>query len=250
MKRKYLIYFIGMLITCIACEKELPSFKTEQDHLNFPIDPVTKIVLPVRKTFVYDSASVRRDTVYATVNAMGFVRDYPRSFRVEQISYKEDSIWNAIPGTHYVALDDPEVVKEMIIPAGEVSGKIPIIALRDASLRDTSVLLRLKIVANDVFLPGDPDRLELSVEIGDQLMQPSNWMVFGAYGKVKHRFLVEHFPPMRFDEETFDDFRNDLQYGRFINSKAKNLLAQENAQREAEGKGPLCEADGTEVKFP
>lgn len=246
---------IGMLLLCAACEKDLSRYEIEQDRLNFILDAMDRDAVnppTLRKTFVYDPADMVRDTVYVTVNSMGFVRDYDRYFKVEQVLENPDSVFNAEPGVHYVSFDDPEVSQMMVIPAGEMEGQLPVIALRDPSMKDTVTVLHLRIVANDDFLPGDPDRLNQTVEIADQLVQPEPAAVwrtcFGAYGFEKHRFLIEHFD-MNFDDATMKIFEADIQYGRYINGKAKNLLALENAEREARGEDPLTERDGTVVKF-
>ena len=249
--RKIISICSSILLLCIACEKDLPRFETEQDRLNFILEDERNGTIPstIRKTFVYDPEDMVRDTVYVPVNSMGFVRDYDRYFKVEQILENADSVFNAEPGVHYISFDDPEVSRMMYIPAGEMEAYVPIIALRAPSMKDTVTVLHLRIIASDDFLPGDPDRIDQTVEIGDQLMQPKNWVLLGAYGYEKHRFLIEHFN-MNFDEDTFELFIADIQYGRYINSKAKNLLAEENAERAARGEGPLTERDGTIVSFP
>lgn len=243
----------GILLLCAACEKDIARYETEQDRLNFVLEDERNDINPpiIRKTFVYDPADVVRDTVYVPVNSMGFVRDYDRYFKVEQVLEKSDSVFNAEPGVHYVSFDDPGVSSMMYIPAGEMEGQIPIIALRDRSMRDTITVLHLRIIPSDDFLPGDPDRIDQTVEIADQLVQPTRgWTTFfGVYGFEKHRFLIENFN-MNFDDATMEIFFADYSYGMWIRSRAKNLLAQENAEREARGEGPLTERDGTVVSFP
>ena len=252
MKRNVVLFVcISIFLSLLnACEEALPLFNPAQDRLNFVITEYNATTpSTIRKTFVYDPEDVVCDTIYVPVNSMGFVRDYDRYFRIEQVELDTDSVYNAIPGIHYMGFDDSKISSMMFVPAGQVSGKIPIVAFRDRSMRDTVVVLHLRIAASEHFLPGDLERIEQTVEIGDQLMQPDNWMCFGIYGYEKHRFLIEHFN-MNFDEDTFDLFREDLQWGRWLNSRAKNLLAEENAERLANGKGPLTERDGTVVTFP
>ena len=150
---------------------------------------------------------------------------------------------------HFIAFDDPEMKNHFVLRAGKVSAQLPIITLRDPSLRDTVSILRLRIVETEHFKPGDLQRIEQTIEIGDQLMEPKNWSLLGTYGKIKHRFLIETFPDYRFDEETFDLFRKDYQFGMWIRSKATNALAKENAAREARGEKPLCEPNGNPISF-
>lgn len=243
---------IGILLLCAACEKNLDRYESEQDRLNFIItdrDETTPSTL--RKSFIYDPVDMIRDTVFVPVNSMGFIRDYDRYFKVEQVLENPDSVYNAEPGVHYVSFDDPGVSCMMYIPAGKMEAYVPVIALRDSTMKDTITVLHLRIIPCEDFLPGDPDRIDQTVELADQLVKPTRgWETFfGVYGFEKHRFLIEHFD-MKFDDETMEIFMADIQYGRYINSRAKNLLAEENAEREARGEGPLTERDGTIVTFP
>ena len=239
---------VALAWLCIGCEEALPIYETEQDCLNFTVALREEFPTPVRKSFVYDSQDVVCDTIYVPVTSMGFVRDYDRPVTFEQVIVKPDSLYNAVPGVHYVPFDDPEVKDLMVLPAGKASAEIPIIALRDTTLRDTVSVLQLRIAPNEFFELGDRDRAECLVEIGDQLMQPKNWMLFGTYGYVKHRFLIE-MTGWRFDEATFDELRADYLYASSIRTKAIAELRRVNEEREARGEGPLCEADGTPVKF-
>lgn len=237
-----------LALFCMSCEEALPMYETESDCLNFTVELKEQYPTPVRKSFVYDPETVVRDTIYVPVTSMGFVRDYDRKVTFEQVIVKPDSVYNAEPGVHYVPFDDPEVRDLMVLPAGQASAEIPIIALRDTTLRDTLSVLQLRIAANDYFKVGDPDRAECLVEIGDQLMKPKNWLIFGDYGYVKHRFLIE-LTGWRFDEETMDEMMADYLYAQSIRTKAATALKKLNEERAARGEGPLCEADGTEVKF-
>ena len=238
-----------LLLLSSACEEDLPMYETEQDRLNFAVAPREETPTPVRKSFVYDSESIIRDTVYVPITSMGFVRNYDRAIKFEQVQLNQDSIYNAEAGVHYVAFDNPEVKDLMILPAGKASAEIPIIVLRDKTLRDTVTVLQLKIASNEFFDPGDKNRMELLVEIGEQLMQPSNWLgVFGKYGVEKHRFLIE-MTGWRFDEATFEELKADYLYATSIRTQARTELKRVNEERAARGEGPLCEADGTPVTF-
>lgn len=240
--------YLFLLLFCVACEEALPMFEEEQDRLNFYVEPKKEIPTPVRKSFVYDPEDFVRDTIYVPVVGMGFVRDYDRPIAFEQVMLNPDSVYNAEAGVHYVPFDDPEVKHLMVLPAGKASTDVPIIVLRDRSLRDTSSMLRLRFRENEYFKLGDLDRAEVLVEIGDMPMQPKRFLLMGTYGKVKHRFLINTFG-LRFDDEFFELVEKDPQLGRYYNTKAKEELKKLNAERATQGLGPLKEADGTEVKF-
>ena len=241
---------IAGILLLVGCEKALPRFDSEQDRLNFAVEPKEVNPTPVRKTFLYDAETIVRDTVCVPVVAMGFVRDYDRYVSFEQIGVEPDSVYNAEPGVHYVSFDDEEVRHLMVLPAGQAAADIPVIVLRDPSIRDTLTVLKLRIKANDDFAVGDPDRVELVVEIGDIPVCPKRWLkALGDYGLEKHRFLIRYFG-WRWDDETINMLTKDALYFNSVRTKAKKGLAEENKKRAEEGKGPLCEADGTIVKFP
>lgn len=239
--------YVFLLCLCVACEEALPMFETEQDRLNFAVEPKKETPTPVRKTFVYDPENFLRDTIYVPVKSMGFVRNYDRFVQFEQV--RLDSVFNAEPGVHFVPFDDAEVKDLMVLPAGQEAAEIPVIVLRDTTLRDTVSVLQLRIVENEYFKVGDLNRAELLVEIGDMPIKPANWLtMFSTYGIVKHRFLINYFG-WRFDEETFDMFRSDYLYAMTIRTKAQTELNRVNAERKERGEGPLCEADGTVIRF-
>lgn len=241
--------YLFLLLFCVACEEALPMFEEQQDRLNFYVGYKQEEPTPVRKTFVYDPEDFVRDTIYVPVEGMGFVRNYDRYVAFEQVLQNPDSIYNAEAGVHYVPFDDPEVKDLMVLPAGKARADIPVIVLRDRNLRDTSSILILRFRENDYFKLGDLDRAEILVEIGDMPIKPSNWLtMFGKYGRVKHRFLINYFG-WRFDEETFEMFKADYLYAMSIRTQAQTELNRVNAERKKQGLEPLKEADGTVVKF-
>lgn len=238
------------IFSLAGCEKNLPRFDSEQDRLNFAVEPKKDSPTPVRKSFIYDPEDVVRDTIYVPVVGMGFVRPYDRFVSFEQVTVNPDSVYNAESGVHYVPFDDESVKKLMILPAGQATADIPVIVLRDRSMRDTLTILKLRVKENDYFAVGDPDRSEIWVEIGDIPVCPYRWLsALGPYGLAKHRFLIRYFG-WRWDDETIDMLIADPLFFSSVRNKAKKGLAEENAKREAEGQGPLRESDGTIVRFP
>ena len=106
----------------------------------------------IRTSFYYTDASINRDTVYLTVNTIGDPEDRVRHIAMEQISeydveYKYDEKGNlidsvltekpnkAVPGVHYVPMDDPEMLPLLVIQPNAVTAEIPVILLRDLAKR-------------------------------------------------------------------------------------------------------------------
>ena len=70
----------------------------------------------------------------------------------------------AIAGKHFVAFDDPEVVDRFAIAPGQVSVELPVILLRDKSLKSEEVKLKMKVEANEWFVPGIDQNREFVIK--------------------------------------------------------------------------------------
>lgn len=115
----------------ICCSTTLPAYRWTKRMKSAP-------------SFYYTDASINRDTVYLTVNTIGDPEDRVRHIAMEQISeydveYKYDEKGNlidsvltekpnkAVPGVHYVPMDDPEMLPLLVIQPNAVTAEIPVI---------------------------------------------------------------------------------------------------------------------------
>ncbi|WP_195654007.1 DUF4843 domain-containing protein [Bacteroides sp. 1001136B_160425_E2] len=241
-----------------GCEKELPVYSDPNNRLIFdysnPADTLK------RYSFVYEKATTTTDTLWYKVHTMGFVTPYDRPFQLEQVTYGVSD--NAVPGKHYVAFDDPELLKKYYyIPANSAGTTIPIVLKRDASLKSQGFMLVFTIKTTDEFSAGYTNKSFMSIYIADFLAKPSGWKTlstyyFGEYGVAKHQFLIDTT-----GDKWDDDFlANELSiedaavcdkyYIAYLESVLREALDKLNAEREAQGLGKLKEADGTEVSIP
>lgn len=255
-----------LLPTVLACEKDLPVWDDETCRLNFYYDiddrsDYEEKLSQSSYSFVYGSSDLTCDTVWFTIETMGKTSTIDRPITLTQVS--TDSI-DAVAGKHYVAFDDPSIADFYKIKAGTAQAKIPIVMLRDASLKTDEVTLKIKITPNDYFTNGYPEYQTRTLTFSDHMTKPSNWdkeyptaygwsypfsAYFGEYGQVKHQFLIDH-TGKKWDNDYIDELmEGDSQYLQYILTKVVNELAELNAERAAQGLGPLCEADGTEVSF-
>lgn len=167
----------------------------------------------IRTSFYYTDASINRDTVYLTVNTIGDPEDRVRHIAMEQISeydveYKYDEKGNlidsvltekpnkAVPGVHYVPMDDPEM-----LPVGHPaqcrnSGDTGHPASGHHLAKDEYRLcLRLKVTED--FLLGENTELSGTIIFSDRLSKPGFWnssverYYFGTYSTRKHEFMIE-----------------------------------------------------------
>ena len=151
----------------------------------------------IAHTFFIQPDDQMRDTVFIEILTMGYPTDSDRPFILEQTNAGQPG--SAIAGKHFVAFDSEEARKLMVIPAGEVSANIPIILLRDVSLKEEIYYLTLQLIENDEFKIGGVTKdVEYAITFADKLIKPNFWDLpyqgsyyFGKYSMRKHEFMIE-----------------------------------------------------------
>jgi hypothetical protein len=191
-----LIYFTLIFLAALAtgCSKadELLYHDIARVQMN---DTAT-----VNSTFVYAPATVTRDTVYIQVNTIGDMASYDREVTLVQVP-ESGTVNAAVPGLHYVAMDDPALKSLMVVKANTVKAMIPVVLLRDASLKDKSYRLKLQLSGNDQFGLGEIQRRSCVIVFSDRLERFYSWRVdsgtapafytLGKYSTRKHQFIVD-----------------------------------------------------------
>lgn len=232
-------------------------------------------------SFVYIDPAVTRDTFYIPVNTIGGITDKDRAVKLEQVSeydytYVRDPITNqitdtiaterpfkAVAGQHYVAFDDPAVASLMVVKAKNAVDSLPVILLRDPTLKTNTWRLRVKLSANDQFAIGEKQAVERTLIFSDRLERFFSWRVdgyqaaafssFGNYSTRKHQFMVDLLK-IPIDEVWYKAIE---QAGAQTHYKIlfREALAAFNADPAniASGKAPLRETDSptsTVITFP
>lgn len=177
----------------------------------------------------------KRDTVWVEVAVMGFSEDEVRPVNIVQTNAGKENA--AVPGTHYVGFDDPEVVAQVAIPAHAVTARIPVILLRDPSLELGKKRIELEIRANDYFQLSVNANRKFMIQTTAMAEKPESWdkrwkINFGVWGARKMWFIINYLG--------FDDFENaniESPYKKYLQVKAKSRLVEYNASHEE----PLCE---------
>lgn len=258
---KKIILFVWAVLSLTACKDSSELYNYPYNKIGFTFKKLENRIFS--KTFIYDKSTVTRDTVYIPMRTMGFVPKEDRPITVEQIQVTEEEVpgaFNAIPGVHYVPLDDPDWRKMAVAKGGKAEVLLPIILLRDASLADGQFALKLRIVENEVFKIVNPELAERIILTSDQLLRPARWdatfvRFFGAWGPVKHRFMLDNTSD-KWDDEFIDYLMyEDASYYLYIRPYLRKKLEEENVKREQAGQGPLREptingVQGQIVVFP
>lgn len=145
-------------------------------------------------TFVYDDASVKQDTVFFDIYTMGNISNQDRAFKLKQVTVP--GVDNCVAGVQYKAFNDPSVTKHYVIKAGTNHMLVPIVFLRDASLKNLIYTLRLEIEENENFKLGESYKLWRKVQVADRLARPNSWTTYmetyylGKYSYVKHGWMI------------------------------------------------------------
>ena len=199
MFRSIMIFFAA--IALFSCTEKYEVYNLPQDRLGFVYKTdsfgTTAQDSIDRFSFVYLSSEIVVDTVWVEMATSGFVTDYDRPFKVEQVQLSEGdlrgvaNIVNAQAGSNYVEFTSAEISKYLVVKAGQNSVKFPVVVKRDGPNTDNgSVYLRLKLKETDAFAQSFPANRFYTIEVTNQLVKPACWDVLeyyfgGDYGVAK-----------------------------------------------------------------
>ena len=194
------LFFVALNVT--SCKQDQYFLYNDSARIQFGPDPsriytasynLADTLKPY--TFYYEDASVLEDTVYFDIYAIGGVSDVDRTFTLEQEMVSDGD--NAVAGKHYVAFSNPKVNQLFVIKKGTVHTKVPIILLRDPSLKTSTQVLKFKVADDRNFKVGEINNLWRKVIFTDRLSKPAAWdasatrYYYGDYSVVKHQFMIE-----------------------------------------------------------
>ncbi|WP_176842482.1 DUF4843 domain-containing protein [Chitinophaga filiformis] len=194
-------------------------------------------------TFVEKNSSIAQDTAWLPVRISGHTSDYDRIIDLAVVPEKT----TAIADVHYRLLPYK-------IPKDSFGTRLGVVLLRDVSLRDTAVVLTLRIQPGKDFpvlmkdtLMGDGayyTRNQARIIFTDRLIKPDNWesyltYFFGEYSETKLRFISAVLGVATFPE--------DLTYPtlQYYQNAVRNALLVYNAAN-----GPLIDENGNPVVIP
>lgn len=202
-------------------------------------------------TFVYEPVGKVQDTVFFNIYTMGRVSGEDRPFELRQVAIPGTD--NAVAGVHYKSFDDPSLQSYYVIKAGAASAKVPVVVLRDPSLKTKNYSLKLEIVENDFFKLGEKNKIWRKVTLGDRLIRPNAWTAFvetryfGKYSYVKHQWLVQQ-TGQKWDDAFMTPVLAETAEVTYWTSKVKKLLSDYNSNPANPGV-PLTDEFGELVKF-
>lgn len=249
MNKKLIITITLSLIGFLwfSCKQENVPAYNGKEYIQFYSDnPTIASVTSGYSYFFYKDAAVQTDTVWfkvATVGGLVKKTSYLK-FLAFKDTAKTPQYPDAVAGTHYVPFDDPAVIKLMKVEPGQIVADVPVILKRDPSLKQAVYRLHFKIVASDDFLVGDAKHIEGALYVSDKLSQPSRWtstFFLGAYGTVKHQFIIDQSGQRWDDDFIANTIVNDANIRTYYLFKFSQALKALNAERLAQGLTELRE---------
>ncbi len=270
---KYIAPLAALFAAMTSCEDNIDKWSGE-DRINFATNAVLDTVR--NYSFVYQGEDIMRDTVWLEVRIQGQVSNFPRPVKLKAVK-PYDGI-QATPDVHYVDFESDQISADLkakyAVPAGQNTAKLPIVLIRDASLKTEKVQLRIVFESNDCFgTLYTGNSTHRTIVFTDMLAKPAIWDggpvgYFSEYGQAKHRFMIATAGQAFDDEwmaknfEYYEIFSGgkwyigyspvDPDYMDFLAAWLQQKLDEENTQRKAENGGvddPLTEDDGTVVEF-
>lgn len=263
---KYMALAAIMLTTATSCEKALEPYSNPDCYLNFRFidsegndyqnEDIAKIpsiaTVPVLYNFK-THGKIESDTVWIEAKTAGFVKDYDRSFDLEQIQV--EGVKNAEPGVDYVPFDSEEAKRAQIVKAGETLFKVPVIVLRSANLQTQDVILKVRFKENENFKNGFTKMQERIISFTDRVSKPTVWDqcglddIFGEYGDVKYQLMIDWSGKSWSDEFILENYNQDKAYLSYMAQVFQKRLEKENAERIEAGQPVWAEEDGTPISF-
>jgi len=255
MKSIQIVFIIIIFAGITSCKKEKYYLFNDVARLQFGADPtvlgnnsLTDTVKPY--TFYYETPAKVQDTAWFNIYAIGGISGSDRPFTLQQVTL--DGVPNAEAGKHYKAFNDPSLASLYVIKANQVMTRVPVIVLRDASLKTTTVTLKLEVKENEIFRIGEKARIWRKLLITDRLVRPTGWdnsatmYYFGKYSVVKHQFMIE-VTGKKWDQPFFVEMYTDYSLVNYYKSIVTTALIDYN---NAHPGNPLRDEDGELLEMP
>ncbi|SMO38752.1 DUF4843 domain-containing protein [Solitalea koreensis] len=229
-------YFLGALalLALASCKEDEYLTYNEVARIQFgsiksPRTSLSDTLKPY--TFYYESPDLKQDTVFFDIFAMGGSTPKDRSFKLEQVQV--DGANNAVPGKHFIRFDDPAVSKNYVIKAGTASSLVPVVLLRDASLKTSNVILKFNVVENEDFKLGEKAAVWRKIDFTDRLSEPAAWAslkgsYLGDYSVEKQKFMIQ-VTGIKWDQSYISQATTDISLLQYYLGTIKAALATYNA---------------------
>lgn len=254
----YIAFLGSFALLWSGCKKVAPGVYSGKTYAEFYNNTTSYELIQSTSDFYYKDPSILTDTVYLRIKTLGTIptkTSYVR-FRAYNNPLVGAKYPDAIAGKHYVPFTDTGLQALWKVEAGKYEAYLPIVLLRDPSLKNQAYQLTFSITDSEDILAGNPKHIDATIVISDLLSQPSNWsntfFFLGTYGKVKHQFMIDQ-SGKKWDAAFINTILNDYDLQAYYVYKFSEALKTLNAERMAAGLTELREdpnSAATAVTFP
>jgi hypothetical protein len=139
MKRLFIILVIG-LIWGACTEEKVEVYSLTDEYIYIPYNSnlyradmrlSDSVYMFYNKSALSVHSMQERDTFYFRVLVTGAAKKVDRKIKLESWENEVTGKEAAVPGVNYIAFDDPEMERNLILPADSVGVNIPIIVTYD-----------------------------------------------------------------------------------------------------------------------
>ena len=169
---RILILSLCVAFCCMSCEESLPGYGSNWRGVQFVLNESSLNPNVYSYSFVGKDENLMSDTVWFTVRPQGMLPEKSSRIKLEQYVGQEwvyiygndglvtDSVLRVIPrqaeaGVHYISFDDERMAEHLVLEPGQLEARIPVVVLRDESLRDTTYTLFFRIADSEDLMAGD-----------------------------------------------------------------------------------------------
>ncbi len=157
---KQLILIIALIGLLVSCHYEKPDYYKGDSYVRIWVEYfsgnagyVPEYPLNTAGGLIHESVNANRlrDTAWFRIQAFGHSSSTDRKIKIEQYFEENDEYEAAVAGINYVAFDDPEMEKYMVIPADSTTIEVPVIMTYDPNVRGVTYHLYFQLVPTDDF---------------------------------------------------------------------------------------------------
>lgn len=136
MKKLFIILVIG-LIWGACTEEKVEVYSLVNDYIYIPYNKdiyqadmrtTDSVYMFYNKNALAVNSTQRRDTFYFRVLVAGLAQEVDRKIKLEPWVHEVNGKESAIVGVNYIAFDDPEMEKNLILPADSLAVNIPLLS--------------------------------------------------------------------------------------------------------------------------
>lgn len=160
MKKLFIIFVIGLMWGACS-EEKVGVYSLTDDYIYMPyfqdiygtMTALDSAYMFYNKTALNVSSTQKRDTFYFRVLVAGLAKDIDRKIKIAPYTCEVSGKEEAVEGVNYIAFDDPEMEKNLVVSADSLGVNVPIIVTYDPAIagKSKSFIVAFKLIESEDF---------------------------------------------------------------------------------------------------